>query len=208
MQAVKNIYLFVFDTLSDWEIGYVTAGISNPWMQINPNKYQIRTFSLDGKAVRTIGGIQILPDMGLDEVNASDAEMLILPGGFIWENDENHQIDQLIRDFHDSEIKIAGICGATYGLAKLGLLDSIKHTSNSKKYILSSNYAGSHNYQDQPSVSDEGIITATGVAPIEFARDIFHELCLYKPETLEAWYKLNKASSPALFAELLKTLES
>lgn len=208
MQAAKSIYLFIFDTLSDWEIGYVTAGISNPWMQLNPNRYQIKTFSIDGEAIRTIGGLKVLPDMSINEVNADDATMLILAGGSIWEEENNSQIANLATNFHKRKIKIAAICGATYGLAKIGLLDSVKHTSNSKDYILNSSYAGCQNYLDQPSVIDNGFITASGIAPIEFARDIFHELNLYKPETLKAWYKLNKTSSSSVFAELLKTLEA
>lgn len=56
MNHTNNIYLFLFDTLSDWEIGYFTAGISNPMMQINPQKYCLKTFSLDGNPIRTIGG--------------------------------------------------------------------------------------------------------------------------------------------------------
>lgn len=26
----QNVYLFVFDSLSDWEAGYAIAGINNP----------------------------------------------------------------------------------------------------------------------------------------------------------------------------------
>lgn len=49
------------------------------------------------------------------------------------------------------------------------------------------------------SVSDQGVITASGTAPLEFAREIFNELNLYKDEVLEAWYKLFKTGSPEVF---------
>ena len=65
MKSTKIIYLFLFDTLSDWEIGYVTAGINNPMMQVNPEKYQLKTFSIDGKPICTIGGLLITPDLSL-----------------------------------------------------------------------------------------------------------------------------------------------
>jgi len=142
MEATKIIYLFLFDTLSDWEIGYVSSGINNPMMQTNPEKYQLKTFSIDGKPIRTIGGLQISPDLSLGEVMFSNAEMLILPGGASWDEGGNQEVTLLAKEFHKKLIKVAAICGATLGFAKIGLLDSIKHTSNSKDYLLNSHYQG------------------------------------------------------------------
>lgn len=203
---LKIIYLYLFDTLSDWEIGYVTAGINNPMMQINPQKYQLKTFSTDGKPVRTIGGLQIIPDLSISEITLSNAEMLILPGGRNWDEEGNQEVTLIAKKFHENQIKIAAICGATIGLAKIGLLDSIKHTSNSKAYLLNSGYQGIKYYLEDLSVSDNNIITASGTAPLEFARNILKELGLYKTEVLEAWYKLFKTGSPEAFTELMKAI--
>ncbi|MCP4159901.1 MAG: hypothetical protein GY760_07505 [Deltaproteobacteria bacterium] len=46
----------------------------------------------------------------------------------------------------------------------------------------------------------------SGTASLEFAREIFKELNLYKAEVLEAWYKLFKTSSPEAFGELMKSV--
>ncbi len=196
----------LFDTLADWEIGYITAGINNPMMQVNPDKYQLKTFSIDGKPIRTIGGLQITPDLSLDEVSFSDAEMLILPGGKSWDDGGNQNATLLAKEFHKNKIKVAAICGATLGLAKIGLFDSIQHTSNSKDYLLNSHYQGGEHYVDALSVSDKGVITASGTASLEFAREIFKEIHLYKTDVLEAWYTLFKTSSPDAFFELMKAV--
>ncbi|MDJ0914453.1 MAG: type 1 glutamine amidotransferase family protein [Desulfobacterales bacterium] len=206
MKPTKIIYLFLFDTLSDWEIGYVAAGINNPMMQANPGKYQLKTFSINGKPVRTIGGLLITPDLSLNEVAYSDAEMLILPGGTSWEEGGNQEVALLAKKFHENQIKVAAICGATLGLAKIGLLDSLKHTSNSKDYLLNSQYQGADYYVDVLSVSDKGVITASGTASLEFAREIFKELNLYTTEALEAWYKLFKTGSPEAYAALMNAV--
>lgn len=142
MKSTKTLYLFLFDTLSDWEIGYVTAGLNNPMMQVNPSRYQLKTFSLDGKPVRTIGGLQITPDLSIDDVTVSNAEMLILPGGTSWEQGEHQQVALLAQQFHQHRITVAAICGATLGLSNVGLLDALRHTSNSKDYLLQSQYQG------------------------------------------------------------------
>ncbi len=206
MKPTKIIYLFLFDTLSDWEIGYVAAGINNPMMQANPGKYQLKTFSINGKPVRTIGGLLITPDLSLNEVAYSDAEMLILPGGTSWEEGGNQEVALLAKKFHENQIKVAAICGATLGLAKIGLLDTIKHTSNSKDYLLNSQYQGAEYYVDVLSVSDKGVTTASGIASLEFAREIFKELNLYTTEALEAWYKLFKTGSPEAYAALMNAV--
>ncbi len=208
MKPQKTIYLFIFDTLSDWEIGYITAGINNPMMQKNPGQYSLKTFSIDGQPIRTIGGLQIAPDISMEEVLLSDAKMLILPGGASWDKGGNKEVALLASQFHKNNISIAAICGATLGLAKVGLLDSIKHTSNSKEYLLSSGYTGSRSYIAAQSMSDGGIITASGTAPLEFARDVFQELHLYNKKVLNAWYELFKTNAPDAFANLMNALET
>lgn len=204
MKPTKNIYLFLFDTLSDWEIGYIAAGINNPMLQRTPDKYQLKTFSIDGEPIRTIGGLKITPDLSIDEVDLSNTEMLILPGGATWDHGNNKEITALAKIFHAQNITVAAICGATLGLANIGLLDFTQHTSNSKDYLLNSNYQGGEYYTNVLSISDKGIITAPGTAALEFAREIFKELHLYTDEVLDAWYKLFKTSSPDAFAELMK----
>lgn len=198
-----TIYIYLFDTLADWEIGYITTGINDSSMHVEPGKYQLKTFSADGKPIRTLGGLQITPDLSLTEVSVSNAVMLILPGGTSWNVGKNHEASLLARDFHDAQIPVAAICGATLGLAKVGVLDSVAHTSSSKDYILTSNYGGGDSYRDTLAVSDNGIITASGTASLEFAREVFKALGLYSESVLEAWYKLFKTSTPEAFAELM-----
>ncbi|SCY77694.1 type 1 glutamine amidotransferase family protein [Desulfoluna spongiiphila] len=208
MTGPKTIYLFLFDTLSDWEIGYVTTGLNNPMMQITPGAYQLKTFSTDGRPVRSAGGLQITPDLGMDEITLWDAEMLILPGGASWEEGAHQDVAELAKRFHENHLKVAAICGATYGLAHIGLLDSIRHTSNAKAYLEASNYKGGSQYVEALAVHDKNVITASGTAPLEFTREIFQALHLYKGDVLRAWYDLFKTSAPEAFPALMNALEA
>lgn len=208
MVLPKIIYIFIFTSFSDWEIGYVSTGINNPMMQIDQGKYKVKTFSIDGKPVVSMGGLKITPDMSIEDVTFSNAEMLILPGGAIWENKENKKISSLAEKFHNKQIKVAAICGATLGLAKKGMLDDVKHTSNSAGYLSMSGYKGMGKYLNDLVANDQGIITASGTAPLEFAYEVFKELNLYKPQVLKAWYELFKTGSPKAYEKLLDALES
>ncbi len=53
-------------------------------------------------------------------------------------------------------------------------------------------YSGEKNYVEAFAVSDQNIITANGVAPIEFAREIFIKLELYDETDIERWFQLFK----------------
>ncbi len=60
------------------------------------------------------------------------------------------------------------------GLARKGLLDSRRHTSNDLEYLkmVCSNYKGEKYYKNEPVVTDGKLITASGIAPLEFALHI------------------------------------
>lgn len=194
------VHLFVFNTLADWETGYAVAGINNSDMQKQPGRYQIQTVGLDAEPVTTIGGITILPDITLDELEPG--AMLILPGGEAWDRGENSKILESAKALLAADIPVAAICGATAGLARAGILDGIPHTSNALDYLQATNYRGATLYQNQPVVTAGNVITANSTAPLEFAYHIFKKLDLYEPPVLETWYGLFKTGDASYYFTL------
>jgi putative intracellular protease/amidase len=106
----------------------------------------------------------------------------------------NNEIVPCVLSVKSKNIPIAAICGATLFLADIGFLDNIRHTSNAREYLQTMSYAykGSNLYQEVRAVSDDNIITASGIAPIEFAREIFLKLGIYEPAMIEKWFQLFK----------------
>jgi len=104
-------------------------------------------------------------------------------------------------------VPVAAICGATAGLARAGRLDATAHTSNALAYLKGTGYGGAERYVDAPAVRDGGLITAGGMAPIEFAREIFALLGVYEDETLEAWTQLYKTGKSEYFARMARAAE-
>jgi putative intracellular protease/amidase len=185
---MKKIFVFLFDGFSDWEIAYVTP-------EIKKNEaFELVYFSYEGNPVVSMGGLHISPGISLKDVNPNEVEMLILPGGEAWEKDENDMITPLIKSLVEKGTTIAGICGATAYLGKRGLLDHLKHTSNALVYLkaVAPEYSGEKNYVEAFAVTDQNMITASGVAPIEFAREIFRKLELYNEADIEKWFQLFK----------------
>lgn len=200
----QDVHVFVFDDLADWEMAYAVAGINNPQFQIVPGRYRIRTVALQVRPILTMGGIRIAPDGTLDQLSPHDSAMLILPGGMPWALGKNTDAVELARRFLDAGVPVAAICAATLALARAGLLDHRRHTSNTPDFLASSQYRGGSLYEEAPAVTDGDLITAPGTAAIDFARHIFQRLSLYTPAVLDAWYGLHKTGKPEYFSALMQ----
>lgn len=201
---MKNctVHLFVFEGMADWEAAFASACIHNPQFQSRPGRYQIRTAGRSLAPVTTMGGMRILPNMTIDEVCPANSSMLILPGGTAWESGGNLEALERALVFAHHGIPVAAICAATLALARTGLLDDRLHTSNDAAYLASCGYAGRSFYRDVPAITDGDIITAAGIAPLEFAREIARTLDLYSSDTLAAWYALYKHGNASKFYEM------
>ena len=198
----RDVYVFVFDGMADWEAAFAIAGINNPRFQREPGRYRVITVGSTTLPVTTMGGMRILPDISIFEIEINRAAMLILPGGRHWETDECADILDLARRFRIRGIPVAAICGATLALARAGMLDDFHHTGNSRDYLAASGYRGTAFYCDVPAIADEGLITASGFASVEFAREIFRELGLYSRSSLDAWYALFRFGDVSRYSDL------
>ena len=185
---MKKIFVFLFNGFSDWEISFLTP-------EINKHKqFELVYFSTNGKSIKSMGGLQITPSISLKEIKLEDVDMLILPGGTAWEKENNNAIEELIKNLFENGKPIAAICAATTYLGQLGILNDLKHTSNDLNYLkaIASNYCGEENYQNTLVETDKKIITANGIAPIEFAREVFKTIELYNEDNIEKWFQLFK----------------
>ena len=206
----KRIYLYLPDTMADWEVGLVMAELNSQRFFASPCEFQVKTFSLSKASVKTIGGMTLIPDLEISEVKVDDALMLILPGSQKWMQPDQARVLQTAKLFIDAGIPVAAICGATVALANTGMLDHVKHTSNNLEYLQNTcpNYHGAALYQSELAVTDGNIITAGSSASVEFAYQILKTLAVFKPEALEYWYGyFGKHSEEVfkLFASVNKT---
>jgi len=204
------VYVYAFDGMADWEIGYLTAELaSGRFLRSGAGRFIVRTFSVGRDPATTMGGLHLLPDIGIEWVRAEDAALLILPGGDSWLAGADHDgAVELARRFLSAGIPVAAICGATMALAQAGLLDDRAHTSNALEVLsaVAPAYRGAARYRDAGAVSDRGLVTASGLAPLEFAREAIALLGAADGRTLEAWYELNRTRSGAWYAALMASL--
>lgn len=199
----RDVYVFVFDGMADWEAAFAIAGINNPQFQRQPGRYRVVTVGSTTNPVTSMGGMRTLPDISISEIEINRAAMLVLPGGSLWESESCADILDAARTFRIRGVPVAAICGATLALARAGMLDDFHHTSNSRNYLAASGYRGAGFYCDVPAIADEGLITASGFASVEFAREIFRELGLYTQPSLDAWHALFRFGDASRYSDLL-----
>lgn len=199
----RYVNLALLDTMADWEVGYLTAYVSRTEHQRQPGSVALRTVGLTSDAIRTVGGLTVVPDTTIEQLDPADSAILVLPGADTWAEPGNGVWLDVAQRFLDADVPVAAICGATYALAAAGMLDGRPHTGPDAGFLASSGYAGAQHYVDELVVTDGNLITANPVAPVEFARAVFARLGLYEPGILASWYKLYGDQDPAGFYELM-----
>ncbi|MFB4276555.1 type 1 glutamine amidotransferase family protein [Nonomuraea sp. MTCD27] len=195
----------VYDTLADWETGHATAHLRNGRYMREPGGYEIVTVGPTTDPIVTMGGLRITPDLALEELSPADSALLILPGADLW--DAGAELAPFARkagEFLDAGVPVAAICGATAGLAREGLLDDRDHTSAVVQYLeAQAGYAGSKHYLDRDAVLGGDLVTAGPTEPVAFAREIFRRLDVYRPEVLDAWFRLFSRSDATAYEVLM-----
>jgi len=151
---------------ADWEAGGVLALLREHL------KVQIEIATPTGDPETSIGGILAAADYRFDDPVLSDADLFILIGSDEWSKGETPAISSLLRQAFADGKPVAGICAGTTALARAGLFEGRKHTSNGKDWLegVVPGYAGSEHYVDTPkAVSDGKVVSASGLAPVTFA---------------------------------------
>jgi len=197
----KNIVLYATDTMADWEYSYLVAGIAMANEQ-GDERYRLLVLSDGGGQVTSLGGIKILPDGDLADLDTADVAALILPGGATW-GEGHDKVLGLAVELLDRGVAVGGICGATLGLARFGVLNSRPHTSNAPEFLTAAEqYTGTDRYRDERTVADGTLITAPGTAPLEFAKAVFEALELFPQSIVDAWYGLYTTGEKRYYEQL------
>lgn len=204
-----KVYLVVVDTLADWEIGYLTAELHSRRFFADPSKdFQLLKAGMHRDPVTSMGGVTHTPDLAIDDIQMGDNDLLLLPGADIWQSAQARPVLELARTALDHGHQVAAICGATVGLASIGALDARRHTSNDLGFLKAScpDYRGERLYRKEPAVRGDNLITATGLAPLEFSYEVLKMLKVWKPETAKAWYRLHKTRQERWYHELVASM--
>lgn len=181
--------VLIFEGFADWEPSYALTGLRE-W-----GKRSVTTYGYDLSPVRSMGGLHVIPDGVLEDLD--DVDLLLLPGGNMWE--QGYPATRLAPILHrlvERTIPVAGICGATVALARAGLFRDRRHTSNGRDFLARSapNYETPSKYvDDRLAVADRGVISASGLGAVAFAAEIFTTLGAFDEKTVAQYRAMHRA---------------
>lgn len=180
----KAVHLHVIPGYADWEPAHAVAELRRH------GPYRVEVVGLSRDPVESMGGITVQPSRSVAQVDPRDVAVFILPGGDRWEREPvEPELVQLLHELDDAGVPIAAICAATTVIARAGLIRGRRHTSNGLAYLAQQapDYAEHDAYVDAPAVRDRGLITASGLADVEFASEIMTELAVLTPADRVLW---------------------
>ena len=161
-----RITVVLTEGYSDWEIAPL-CGIGHAFYGAD-----IRYASPDGGPLTSAAG---LPIANTEEFKLQADGVVVVCGGPVYEQDSPPDLSSRLQRARSAGSIVAGICGGTIALARAGLLDDVRHTSNAPGYLEQhvAEYSGSRHYVDQPKAIRSGdIITAPAHAPASFAAEV------------------------------------
>ena len=179
--VTRSIAILVFEGFADWEPAYALTG-ARRW-----GHRLVKAVSYDGSAVVSMGGLRVEAEDVLESVTPANTELLLLPGGDAWLGAyPAFRLERVLGELTSAGVTVAAICAATVALARAGLFSSRRHTSNGAAFLErhASGYETPALYQDSLAVSDRGVITASGLGAVEFAREIFTALNVFAASDL------------------------
>ena len=204
-----TIYVYVLETLADWELGYVTSELhSGRFFKKDAEHVLLKTVSYSKEPIHTMGGLTVIPDCLIDDISVNETSVLLLPGADTWNDPKHGAIIKKASEFLSLGATVGAICGATVALANFGLLDSRRHTSNGQGFLemFSPAYKGQDYYIDEPCVADNNLITANPTGSLLWAKQIIEHLGVFQSDTLEFWYEYFSAGKAESFFALMQTL--
>jgi len=186
----KTVLFVILEQFADWEAAYLSSALH----MLGQDSFAVRTVSLKKESVESIGGFRVIPDY--DVLSVPDFyTALILVGGMSWRTDAARGIAPLAEDCFRKGRILGGICDASAFLGTIGLLNDVRHTSNSiedLKAWAGLAYTGEENYVCEQAVRDGNIITANGTAALEFAREVLTALEAAPEDKIMGWYRFHK----------------
>jgi hypothetical protein len=95
----KELFLYILDTLADWEIGFLTAELKCGRYTSKKTRCKLILTGNNLEPIETIGGMLISPEISVDDTEFKEGDVLILPGADTWMDGCNKKILQEVPMF-------------------------------------------------------------------------------------------------------------
>lgn len=177
---MKTIGYLLFDGFSGLELMFPAFVL---------RKQKIQTIGLHKGPIIGEENIHFYPDITLMDLNESNLDALILPGGSAIQHlEEGSLLQKKLEIIHQKSILIAAICGSPVLLANTSILKGKKFTAGYSGDLpehWQKNFKQGEYLGKEDVVIDGNIITAKGIAVVKFAIAIGKELDIFQNQEEE-----------------------
>lgn len=202
------IYIYVLDTLADWEIGHMISELhSGRFFKKDAKQISMKYVGCSQKPITTMGGLTIVPDCETKDVVIDENSILLLPGADTWNAPEHTAILDKAKELLDVGGTVGAICGATIALARTGILDHRPHTSNGAGFLqmFVPEYRGESYYEERLALADDNLITAGATGYLLWTKLIMERMNVFEKDALNAWYEYFRTGEAKYFFELMQS---
>lgn len=190
----KEVLFLLLNEYADWEGAFLASSLNTGVMPGSEVKYVVKTIAPTLDEVSSLGRFHTAPDYSFLTIPDTYAA-LILIGGMQWNSKEAEQVVPLVEDAIKRGRIVGAICNAASFLAAHGFLNEVKHTGNTLPQLKlwgGERYTNHAGYQERQAVSDGRIVTANGMAYLEFTRELLLLLEADTVEKIDGYYDFAK----------------
>lgn len=174
-----KILVFIYEQMADFEIIFALHLLG-----ADAGK-EIVTIAFENKPLKSKSGVIYNPHKTVSDALRDEVEGLIIPGG--WNEEIREELMKLIIDIHNKEGLLAAICAGPRFLAKAGVLKNVKYTTSMKEWTDEHRVRFGEDdpfprdtFVNDRVVRDGNIITAQGIAFVDFAVEILQYFNLFE----------------------------
>lgn len=167
-----NAYIFVYDDFAQFEVILVAL--------LMKSVGNIKTIGIKKELVTSHEGFKIMPDLTIDEIDYTDIDLLVLPGGNPEPLINNNELYNLIRNVNENKTIIAAICTGPLHLYMSGILADKKFTASLNE--LEMEYCSDCKIENENIVVEDNIITAKSNAYVDFAIEVGQLMNIYEDD--------------------------
>jgi len=169
-------YFLLYDGYADFDVVFTAALVRSKG---------IVSVGLGDSSYRTASHFHVISDVQIDEVNPSEVDLFVIPGGSpagtLNDPSRSEMLEVLYSKLREVEARggvVAAICAGSEFLYRAGMLKDRRFTHGYKEHAMSL----MPGFTDEPLTVDGNIITAKGEAFPEFAVEVAMKVGMYHDE--------------------------
>lgn len=192
---MKKIIFVILDKFANWELAYLSAALGNE--QLGTTQYTALYASTDKEAKTSIGNLKTLPDLSISEIPEDISALVLIGAEGSWSNLSQEQTSQLLtlaEKVKANDKVLGAICDSARFCAVNGLLNDVKHTTNTFDEIKDAPlYTNGENFvlTTNEAVNDHKVVTAKGDSALHFAVSVLRALGDIPEENIQFFYNLH-----------------